>query len=783
MDVSVVLRLVDQLSGPAKKTADALRDIVNITKQLKGAGGLDGIGRSLNSAVSATSKLRSEIRSLVSDMQRLSGASRNAMVGGRGNSWANQQVAAWRQVIQVQQQVIANQRRIAMGGGGFGGRGGHGNSLAPMVGYHPMQHGLLEVGKAGTDYSRQLTIARMNTRSVEEIAEMQKVATEVSRLVPMTSQAEVLKQINEMVPAFGDVKHALEFAVNFARSDALVAMMLGSRQEGQSQQLAKALEGVGAMKDHDRAVKLIDMWSQSIVASGGRMTPQNLALATTYMRASKFGANDEFLGRVLPSLIVQSQRPSTVGQELASLSGYIVGQRFPKDIIPEWIKAGLIDESKVRKDKFGASKKSLEPGAISGSDEYMRNPFEWVQKYVVPILEKEGILGDNEATAKRISQLFPLRTAADIVTEMVSMRDIIRKDVELYRRVQDPKSALDIAKGGDWGTAAANFKAAFENLANAFTGPLVEPAIAVMNRVAEAMQAIAGSLSGVDPTVLGVIGGGGIVAALAGITGLLSSPFFRMLALGGIGFAAGGPSGALLGGLLANSLTNLGAAASAALAPLETLAGLLARAFAPVAAVVGAAGAIKGIYDINQGNEGLTGAERLNKTRGETLLDRRRRMFNAGREMMGVPLIGQVPYLENPFQPFNQGVQGGVAPWQQGFLGTVGSFNGVWEQKGAEAGSSWGSAFVNAVRGALQSIGAISVPMPALPRPNIAPQPQSAPGGGGGGAEQRSASISFGDIHVHGSGDARRTADLVHQRMAEAIDRALADGSYAGSLA
>jgi hypothetical protein len=128
------------------------------------------------------------------------------MVGGRNTSWANQQVAAWRQVIQVQQQVIANQRRVATGGGSDG-RGGHGNPLYPIVPYHPVQ-------------------------------------------------------------------------------------------------------------------------------------------------------------------------------------------RFPKDIIPEWIKAGLIDESKVRKDKFGASKKSLEPGAIVGADTYMSNPFEWVQKHVVPILEKEGILDD-----------------------------------------------------------------------------------------------------------------------------------------------------------------------------------------------------------------------------------------------------------------------------------------------------------------------------------------------------------------------------------------------------
>ena len=101
MDVSVVLRLVDQLSGLAKKTADALRQIVDTTKQLKGAGGLDSIGKSITNAAGATSKLRTEIRSLAGDYQRIVSLSRNAMVGGANRSWANQQVAAWRQVLQA----------------------------------------------------------------------------------------------------------------------------------------------------------------------------------------------------------------------------------------------------------------------------------------------------------------------------------------------------------------------------------------------------------------------------------------------------------------------------------------------------------------------------------------------------------------------------------------------------------------------------------------------------------------------------------------------------------
>ena len=783
MDVSVVLRLVDQLSGPAKKTADALRQIVDTTKQLKGAGGLDSIGKSLTSAVSATNRLRSEIRSLASDMQRLTGLSRGVMVGGRNTSWANQQVAAWRQVVQVQQQVIANQRRIAMGGGGFGGgRGGHGNPLYPMVPYHPLQHGLAEIGRAGADYNRQLTIGRMNSRTAEEIAAIRKRAAEVSRIVPMTSQAEIFKQINEMVPAFGDVKHALEFSPYFARSDALVATMLGRRQDSQSLYMARALEGVGAMKDHDRAIRLVDMWTQAIIGSGGKMTPENLSLAATYMRGSRFGANDEFMGRVLPSLIQQSQRPSTVGQELMSLSAYIVGQRFPKDIIPEWIQAGLIDESKLRKDKFGASKKSLMPGAVVGSDKYLRNPFEWVQKFVVPILEKEGILNDPEAVAKRISQLFPLRTAADIVTEMVTLAGQIRRDIDLYRKVQPPEKAIQTAVSGDWKSAVMDFVAAFNDLAKAFTEPLVEPAIAAMASVANTMRAITKSLEGVSPAVMQTVAVGG---GLAGLVAVLRSPLLRTLLGGGIGFMAAGPMGALVGGGLASALTQVGTAATSATASLSGLGGglssllvWLTRLSVPVAALAGAIGMKQATEEV----AGMTSSQRWRHWGNDPWIKRLERA-NAGREQLGLPKIGEVPFLNsNLFQPFNTGVQQGVAPWQQGFLGTVGSFDGPWEQKGAQAGSSWGQAFVNAVRGALSAIGAIQVPMPSLPRPNIAPQPQSAPGGGGGSSETRSASISIIQ-NIHGSSDPKRTAETVYAQLAESLDRALADGAYAGSLA
>jgi hypothetical protein len=245
--------------------------------------------------------------------------------------------------------------------------------------------------------------------------------------------------------------------------------------------------------------------------------------------------------------------------------------------------------------------------------------------------------------------------------------------------------------------------------------------------------------------------------------------------------------GALVGGGLASALTQVGTAATSATAALSGLgAGLssllvwLTRLSVPVAALAGAIGMKQATEEV----AGMTSSQRWRHWGNDPWIKRLERA-NAGREQLGLPKVGEVPFLNsNLFQPFNTGVQQGVAPWQQGFLGTVGSFDGAWEQKGAQAGSTWGQAFVNAVRGALQAIGAISVPMPALPPPNVAPQPQSAPGGGGGGGtEQRSASISFGDIHVHGSSDPRRTADLVHRQLAEAVDRALADDSYAGSLA
>jgi len=327
-----------------------------------------------------------------------------------------------------------------------------------------------------------------------------------------------------------------------------------------------------------------------------------------------------------------------------------------------------------------------------------------------------------------------------------------------------------------------DFVAAFNDLAKAFTEPLVEPAIAAMASVANTMRAITKSLEGVNPAVMQTVAVGG---GLAGLVAILRSPLLRTLLGGGIGFMAAGPMGALVGGGLASALTQVGTAATSATASLSGLGGglssllvWLTRLSVPVAALAGAIGMKQATEEV----AGMTSSQRWRHWGNDPWIKRLERA-NAGREQLGLPKIGEVPFLNsNLFQPFNTGVQQGVAPWQQGFLGTVGSFDGPWEQKGAQAGSSWGQAFVNAVRGALSAIGAIQVPMPSLPRPNIAPQPQSAPGGGGGSSETRSASISIIQ-NIHGSSDPKRTAETVYAQLAESLDRALADGAYAGSLA
>jgi hypothetical protein len=745
MDVSVILRLVDQLSGPAQKAAKSLRDMVSAAKQLGGLK-LDQLPKVFDASANATARLQGNLKQLDVAMRGVTSnaasLNRSLAAAGNANPW-RAQVAGMRQVAAMQRQLINNQGSMSHGGQGM---------LLQHPVIHAVGHGLREIAGAGIEYSREGALAMMAGRTPDELDAMKKRAREVAGSVPMTTEAESIKQMSEMVMAFGNLEHTMEFAEKFARVDALISAVQGHRVEGQSFHLARALEQVGATKDTARADVLLDDWAKAIVGSRGKITPEQINMSTTYMRGSKYAVGDDFLGKVMPALIMQSARASSVGNEIASLTGYIVGNRLPKEKIPDLIAAGLIDPSKVVPDKHSASKMKLTENAFYGSKDYLNNPFEWVVKYVGDMAKREGL--DTAAKiSERINYLFSNRMVADMVGEAVINQSQIRKDIGLFNQAPSAAEALKIGQANDWTQALSNFGAAITDFAKNITGPVIKPAIGLLNQLSAMMRTVGGSFVGQLGT-LATLGGLGFMMMRSGaLTALLG---------GGLGFMGGGPVGMLAGTMLAERLFGIGPAAAGAAAGISML-GTALGAISAVLAGLALAKWIDGTQGAKDLNKAILGDNQLT---GDFKGDAAK--LYAGKDGLRTWMRKQLGIPEDDGK--SDPVPWGGSP--NFSVDDIRSRLGMdLKPEGEKAGQSW----LDAVMEVIKSLGTMSIPGPQIAPPAV-PQNYQAPAPAP--ADQR-ASIGNINIHVHGSGDPHATAQAVYKQFTAAVDRHLSDGAYA----
>jgi hypothetical protein len=833
VDVKVILKLVDGLTGPAKKAADSLKKIVDLTTKLtKAGGGLNALPKqfqALNTQVANLGKVStastkamssglagaaSATTKLAADVKILSAAETAAAAGAKSlaasmaslnsqGGWAKQQASSMQGIISAQKQIIANNKRMATSVPSIGGAGagGHGSGLlGGYIGYraaHEVGHGLKETFLAGADYQRETALAHIGGRTVEEIKEMQAKALELSHSVAMTSQAESLKQQNEAIMAVGDVSHMLNFAKKFAENDALVAAVTGERQEGQSFHLMKSLEQVGATKagQEDRANSLIDMWGQSIAASRGRITAQAISSATNYMKSSKYAAGDEFMGRVLPALIMQSQRPSTVGQELMSLAGYVVGNRVPMNKVPDLVKAGLIDPSKVVRDEHSPNKQRLEPGAWYGSSDYLKNPFEWVVQHFGDMAKREG-LTTAEEISKRVNELIPNRNVADAIQEAIINQSQIRKDVALATNAPKAADAIQFERAHDFKAAAMDLSAGMADLGKAFSGPFVEPVIHGMNNLADTARTVGSELSD-HPFVAASIA----TSLVGGLVRFLPHAISTSLAGTGIGYAIGGPMGALVGGMLGKGMLGGARTAAVATAAEATAVGaglassvgaglLFALKNLNLAALVSAAlvEAIQNKESITRSFDNLLGGPE-NPASAEGIKAWRSRRFGRGSGFVlhaatpiSAPAVPELaPKLPEVFggDLDSSGISRALAASDAGGSKVLDSVisRAATDAKpaAAEAGASLGQTVVDAFKSAIEAIGNIHIPMPSVPSAAPAAAPAAS------GAHLGHASVKIDSVVVHNNisgGDPKQVAEAVHRKFVQSYESHLSDGHY-----
>jgi hypothetical protein len=146
----------------------------------------------------------------------------------------------------------------------------------------------------------------------------------------------------------------------------------------------------------------------------------------------------------------------------------------------------------------GSSQAQID-GGIGGADLFMRNPYEWVQKTLMPALASHGITDQNGVIAE-ISKMFPVRTASQIITEMglqgrfrEGSNSPFEKDIRLQHGAMGMPGYAELIKN-DYPTLLEAFNKQFTNLLEVLGGQLMQPGGAVLSALG-GMTSVLGSMA------------------------------------------------------------------------------------------------------------------------------------------------------------------------------------------------------------------------------------------------------------------------------------------------
>ena len=384
-----------------------------------------------------------------------------------------------------------------------------------------------------------------------ELAEATAKAWELSRKYGM-DVSHVLSDIKEARMVFGSTQHAIDFMGPLEQ----MRVVLNSVKDGSGNSakdsvydMARAGELKGLQKPED-FVRYFDGMTKAITASGGKVDPKGFFQATQYGRLASQGWDEEFYTKYLPSMI-QEMRPSGAGTALMSLFGTGVQGKASIRAVKAMKAFGLIgDESRVIHNKLGDTV-GMKSGALIGSDMLTHNPFKWAQEVLGPLLKAKfgnDVTAQNPGVIGALGDMFGNRMSAQAIATLALQGKRIGKDAGLIGQAHGLDFADQLLKNDP--TAAMNkFKTAWDNMLTAFTEPLVQPKIDMMNRLADAMNNFA-KWAVENPGTVAVIEKG-LIGLAAGITALGAAAVIAALA------SLGGPAGLIIG--LATALGTLGA--------------------------------------------------------------------------------------------------------------------------------------------------------------------------------------------------------------------------------
>lgn len=493
MSSSVILRMVDDLTGPAKKAGASIRSIIKDMEKLRSLSGKSlGGARQMQTFTRHVQNAHKAAVGLNRAMARppSAGYTRAAQNISGVTRAANQASSALRN--------LNNRMRNPGGGGGSsGGRGGGasagggarrhsgggmfagfagavshrvGSALTHVGVFEAVDHGIRAMSEGiheglnqAFDKRHTMAMLKMQGESQKDIDAALAQAQSLTKALPQFTSAQHLEAIAELRPALqGGLAEAVKLAPLMQKSVAVLEAvkqgagakaLAGVNTHGEALSLVRALEIKGVTQLGEKTMEsYVDGITKAIVAFNGQIKAEDFHSAFKFSRGASNNWSESFATTVLPTLMNELKKSSKAdasqtGNALSSMFAAVVQGDIAVDRASLWQKYGMLKPGSYKTTKQGVKIKKGE--GVLGADLFASDPYRFMQEILLPHMAAHGVdIHNREQVVRAMGGLFGNRVARQIAVILATQQQLIEKDKQNVLKAQG-LGGLDFLKNAD----------------------------------------------------------------------------------------------------------------------------------------------------------------------------------------------------------------------------------------------------------------------------------------------------------------------------------------------
>jgi hypothetical protein len=343
--------------------------------------------------------------------------------------------------------------------------------LAGMAAAGGLTLGVKKAIGSGAGFMHEISLLRISGRTATETALAIKQAHKTVGEVPTSTLTDNLKIIRETTGAYGDMKHALDNLSFNQRLGYSLSNVMGLDQTEAMHTLVagiQALEIRGSAMDHHRYQKEMNALFQSSAFFAGKEGAFTTASLRDFAKTGNIPLKmmgERFMTRILPAIITEVGSGDIVGTQMTAFNNWLNGNTGTgnKSKTEFAKKIGLVDVT----NPSNFTKTGWKPGAVIGTNMAKTDPFEWVEKILLPKLEKAGVnIKDTKSLEIGLSQLMTKETAKRFVMGLADplQRKRLHKDEANINKAMSSEEGYSFMLANDPTAAWAKVMSSLENL-------------------------------------------------------------------------------------------------------------------------------------------------------------------------------------------------------------------------------------------------------------------------------------------------------------------------------